>query len=174
MRTPTGHAGAGTLRKLAAMLTMLVAIGGVFAATASPADAASACHTNDRRFSVPGEDLNVHVQLCVGTGIINGVESVHATARVSWDRSVPNIVNSFDFFSVTVRLERADRVIRDNECEVHQRIGGSARGAAPVCSTSWVEKGAARTWTADGIVTYDINNDGKGRFTWDLTGSPAL
>jgi hypothetical protein len=29
-------------------------------------------------------------------------------------------------------------------------------------------------WSADGSVTYNINNDGEGAHTWDLTGSPGI
>ena len=29
-------------------------------------------------------------------------------------------------------------------------------------------------WTADGQVVYDIADDGIGRVTWNLTGSPSI
>lgn len=137
--------------------------------SASPADAATACYNNYQRLQVPTDHVDVWVNLCV----ISSGGNVQAEARVRWDRpAAHDSIRDFDYFTVNVRLERADAVIRSNNCVITELV--NEHETSYVCETSWAPKGSAQTWTSDGAVVYDINLDGQGRFSWDLRGSPAI
>jgi hypothetical protein len=168
-----------------AMLASLAAFTGVLASGASGAGAAPArpsavvaykCTPNARTFAIPSTaDIRVTVNTCVRvtTSAPNGPRSVQALADVSWERGQPRVFAAFDSFKVIVRLERSDNVIQEVTCELGGVIGSSGSGLHTCGPTIAANKGSARTWTSDGYVYADINNDGVGyQPPWYLTGSP--
>jgi hypothetical protein len=154
-----------TLAATAIAVTGTVFIPGV-------AQAASACHATTRTFTIPGAlDPEVTVTLCVRTSGSN----VYATALVEWDRaSLGNMGDpDFESFLLNLRLERSDASIRAASCNVNAAIN-SHRDGQLGCTTSQVAKGSSTAWTADGAVSFNIDNDGLGAQPWELHGSPAI
>ncbi|MEV4015457.1 hypothetical protein AB0J35_33640 [Nonomuraea angiospora] len=78
--------------------------------------------------------------------------------------------NRFDKFVVQARLERDDRVIASQSCDLTDTLNNDFEGS-DTCTTSYVTSSAQDGWTGDGKVTYNINDDGKSDYTWNLHGS---
>lgn len=172
-------------QSLLAVLVLFVGVGGVVAVPAGAEDAgaqvivARKCRDNPRTFALPASaDISVNVRTCVWSdkSCPGCAEEVAAGAEISWSRGQPRVYAAFDSFKVIVRLERSDDVIGSSlTCEVKSIIGSSGSGSYNCSPTNYANKGSATTWTGDGWVSVDINNDGKGRLSaWELTGSPAI
>ncbi|MFI9846092.1 hypothetical protein ACIHFD_54345 [Nonomuraea sp. NPDC051941] len=76
----------------------------------------------------------------------------------------------FDKFVVQARLERDDRVIASQSCDLTDEINNEFDGS-DTCTTSYVTSSAQDGWIGDGKVTYNIDGDGKSDFTWNLHSS---
>lgn len=156
--------------RIALAATAVAVTGTVFAP--GIAQAASACHATTEEFAIPGAlDPEVTVTLCVRTSGSN----VYATALVEWDRaSLGNMGDpDFESFLLNLRLERSDSSIRSASCNLNTAIN-SHRDGQFGCTTAQVAKGSSTSWTADGTVSYNIDNDGLGAQSWQLHGSPAI
>ncbi|MFJ8744699.1 hypothetical protein ACIRL2_35650 [Embleya sp. NPDC127516] len=153
------------------MSAFLMASSALFTVVAAPtAEAASQCQKNTRRFDIPwASDVSVTIQLCV-----NGTASSRrAVATVTWDRGDANGASPFEKFDVFVRLERNDVSKSTRHGDIDFKINGSDWGATAIASGAVVPQPRGG-WTADGVVYYNINNDGEGQKTWSLTGSPKM
>jgi len=147
--------------------TALLAIGAT-----SPAQAAAVtkCKSSVKTFDIPKQtDTKVTIKLCVsGSG-----NSRTAEAKVSWTSGINGSHDPFDDFGVWLRLERKDKQNAVAYGQLSGPIGkfpGSYTLRTPLKTNS--TKGG---WTADGVVSVDINNDGKGpRANWNLAGTPSI
>jgi hypothetical protein len=153
---------------LAATAASIVAIG----PTAAFAAGGEACTPNNRTFNIPNDpDVDVYIQMCIyKDGNFRG-----GFARVYWD------VNSwpydhgklFDAFVVQVRTERYDTATRTVTCDLTNSINSDDHGYS-LCTTTAYTSVAQNAWSGDGKVTYNIDGDGNGNYTWDLSGSPRV
>jgi hypothetical protein len=152
---------------------------------AAPAHAANKqrCHTNAPKvIAIPrGADVRVSEQTCViefpvGAGRAKYKAWVHTTWRPSGSGGIRP--KQFEDYNVTARLELnqsgPDRNLAKRTCKIASRLNRLASGSY-TCQTD-VEGnfGTAGRFTGDGSVVYDVDGDGKGNFSWPLTGSPAV
>jgi hypothetical protein len=153
---------------LAATAASIVVIG----PTAAFAASSEACTPNNRTFNIPHDpDVDVYIQMCIyKNGDFRG-----GFARVYWD------VNSwpydhgklFDAFVVQVRTERYDTATRTVTCDLTNSMNSDDHGYS-LCTTTGYTSEAQNGWSGDGKVTYNIDGDGNGNYTWDLSGSPRV
>jgi hypothetical protein len=166
-------------RTAAVGLTTAVALGGVVA-VAEPASAATRCGPyQPREFDTPGFNVDLKIRLCVSNS--NGVHA--AIAQGNWNDG-GGLTAKFDKIYVTLRPERNNVNKGRNACSLTNSInlydeGKFSRNGTShndtrcgffASSTSNLDGG----WTADGTVTYNINEDGKGDRVWHLKGSPPV
>ncbi|MGK5673489.1 hypothetical protein ACSNOB_11690 [Micromonospora sp. URMC 106] len=149
----------------AAAMASALAVGGALVLGAAPASAATACKTNTKEFPTDFYNADVTVKLCVVSR--NGGH--FADGYVSWNEAGSN---KFDKFVVQVRLERNDADIAVTSCSMTSSINSLYQGD-DFCGRGSFASGSGG-WTADGKVTYNINNDGEGDMVWELTGSPSI
>lgn len=158
-------------RSVSAFATMvLVAFASLFLLV-TPASAAMECNTNEGTFPTPGVYTDVNVKLCAASEEIGDEEMVTARAYVKFSRPIP-LVDGFEQFELALRLERNDKNIALHSCELKDHLNDGQSGSA-YCDTEFVKKRGGG-WTADGVVTFNINNDGGGAQTWTLIGSPRI
>ncbi|WP_406282496.1 hypothetical protein [Embleya sp. NBC_00896] len=140
----------------------------------TPAQAAITqnCRSNEKSFSIPGSrDVSVTVDLCVQ----RDGSRYRAKAYVSWGSWAGMPSNAFDNFNVTLRLERNDATQKSQGVNLTSMINHPSDYNHNVSwPTAWVTSSARGGWSADGVVDYDINNDGRGGKKWDLYGSPLI
>ncbi|WP_460066790.1 hypothetical protein [Streptomyces sp. YKOK-I1] len=131
----------------------------------------------EKSFSTPGSDVKVWIKLCIEYYSEGGYE---ATAYYKWSGSGGTDLDDnrkFDQFDIQVRVEQhdpddGDIVKAARVCDARYNINttDSWSGSCP----KWYSHSRALTWSADGTVTYDIDRDGKGAYTWELGGSPQI
>ncbi|MEX1652157.1 MULTISPECIES: hypothetical protein [Streptomyces] len=149
--------------------------------SATPAAAADTCSAyQSKEFDTPGVDVDVKIRLCVRKS--GGVHLAYAEG--TWGDGGGPVAN-FEQFDIHVRVERSDVVKNQSTCSLSGDLNlygsgsfderGTSRSGSLHCGfmTSTTASGTGG-WSADGSVTYNINNDGEGAHTWDLTGSPTI
>lgn len=172
-----------TRRIAGSLAAVLAAMAALFVATAGPALAADKyiCNSdrspntteNAKRIVAPHiTTITVKIDLCAGR---------HETPsqRIAWGSTTwsGNYVasNPFISFKVTIRLERADRVILSHTCDLASKMNAHHQSLDPVkCATATFNKAPKYKWTSDAVVKFDLRGDGKGAYTWNLRGSPEL
>jgi hypothetical protein len=137
---------------------------------ASPASAAvidRECASNlDKPLFTPGDDVFLDVSVCVqkdSTGVFR------AQADFEWQHGGYKV--DFDKLELHLRLERYDVVVKGARCDFRTRVENETWGSA-LCQVPWTS--AAPPLTADATVVYNHNNDGKGDYKMELTGSPSI
>ncbi|MFF4624955.1 hypothetical protein [Nonomuraea jabiensis] len=156
---------------IAAVAVATATLAGGSVLVSSPAHAASwTCSANwdTRSFELPNKpNVRAEARSCVykdGNTRRGRIEIRWNTNPGAW------IGNRFDKFVVQARLERDDRVIASQSCDLTDEINSDVHGS-DTCTTSYVTSSAQEGWTGDGKVTYNIDDDGKSDFTWNLHGS---
>ncbi|GAA2625017.1 hypothetical protein SMC26_18595 [Actinomadura fulvescens] len=152
-------------------VTSLTGLAGL--AYATPANAASQCATTSKEFPTSGFNADVKVQLCIarnwgGPGGSNSY--TWAYANVSWGDSG---AGKFENFDVQVRIEQNDSVVKSGTCDITSKINtgsGSTTCRIPGSGSYLNISGN----TADGKVTYNVNDDGLGNQPWELAGTPKI
>ncbi|TNC42301.1 hypothetical protein [Mumia zhuanghuii] len=158
------------VRTLASATAVSVVTVGAVTVLASPASADDyRCKTTAKEFPTNGYNADVKVELCLvrswgGTG--GGSEIKRAYAKVSWGESG---AGKWEKFAVQVRIEQNDSVVRSKTCEV---TNINTTTGSYTCSLG-PDTGISGN-TADGTVTYNVNDDGLGNQSWGLTGTPKL
>jgi len=157
--------------RVLAVAMSAVALVGTVGLTASPAAAATKCKTSTEEFPTSGFNADVKVKLCHqrnygGPGGSNAYDLAYAT--VTWSEAGSN---KFDQFAVQVRVEKNDVSVKSNVCDITSRINGSASGSYTCTGTTVVNKFPD---TADGTVTYNLNDDGLGKQLWQLGGTAKM
>jgi hypothetical protein len=120
-----------------------------------------------KEFSTPGFDTDVSVYLCVAE-----LEGKHLAWGVAkWlDGSGRK---KFDNFDVKVRLERYDADYDTHRCDFTSEINNTYEDSK-LCGDAESTSTRNSGWTADGVVYYDIDSDGRGGFTWNLQGTSKI
>ncbi|TYB51244.1 hypothetical protein FXF51_53940 [Nonomuraea sp. PA05] len=154
----------------------LAATSTVAAAPAVAAQGASAVITNctgswaEKKIALPGKpDLLVEARVCV---LANG-NYRKGRIQVRWSVDGLTYGVRFDKFVVQTRLERHDRIHQTENCDYEDEVNNQG-GGSETCETAYMYSSVDGGWTGDGKIVYDVNNDGKGAYTWDLGGSPSV
>jgi hypothetical protein len=164
----------GTRSRRAFAATGVVAAGVVLGTTAAAPAANAAdveyCSGNytqeafqARKIALPGKpDITVYVDLC----LYNHVGSYQAISNVSWDGGFI-IGKRFNSFAATVWVQKNDV----NKCTGtgYPSINNYDSGSLTF-TCAWRSANTSGV-SADGKIVYDVANDGKGAYTWQLTGT---
>ncbi|MGC4806077.1 hypothetical protein [Micromonospora sp. DT233] len=169
------------LTTLAASLT--VAVVSLVPASPAAADNGQRCNENvqSKTFALPGKpDVVHHVMLCFRS-FDDGKADARSLNYWDFEDLVPPVAGvRFDAYSIEVTIERrdtetsADQVMSRWTCDLKAYVNGPRPANLPneVCWTPWISYSWQGHWSADAKITYDINNDGKGSATWNITGTP--
>ncbi|WP_282795736.1 hypothetical protein [Streptomyces sp. CC224B] len=158
-----------------------VAAGCVLLSGTTPAQAAAVpCTGKDQNTkTLTGAGTNrIDVKLCGGRTVDE--DTVQGFASTDWLIEDPDI--TFSKFKVQTRVEKRasedgrDTVVDSVTCDFTQALNSAAQPRYPeMCyPTAVVWYDANFWWSTDATVTYDIEGDGKGDLTWELTGSPLV
>jgi len=135
--------------------------------------AVTSCHSQTRSFPTPGDDTSLTVKTCI-TWSPAAPDSHQSSAWISWTHGGDSAADGnrkFDALEVTIRLERYGRSYGSVACSFAGDINRNRSGSG-ICFGVTLNSTANGGWTGDGQVTYDLDRDGKGASTWQLTGSP--
>ncbi|MFF4488310.1 hypothetical protein ACFY0F_17715 [Streptomyces sp. NPDC001544] len=156
----------GIGRAFLAIATTMVGLSAFTTPTAYAADDISCTGKQHREFDTPGYNVDVYLQLCVWrTG-----STYDAETYIDWADG--GGARKFDLFWVETRLEKNDAAITYNGCDFTRAINDNETGGR-TCGTA-SHTGSGTGWTADATVGYNIDLDGEGEFTWNLTGTPKI
>lgn len=160
-------------RVLVLATAVLVGLAGALA-LATPAGADTvACRTNHKKFSLPHKpDLNVDVNLCVIRESQSGRLRAYTSIRW-WPTTTLPGGTRFNDFVIKLRLERHDKIKKSASYDVVVPIN-TERNSARNYYGVWVSSPPRGGWSADGVVVYDIHDDGLGDVVWNLTGSSVI
>ncbi|MEV0390194.1 hypothetical protein [Nonomuraea sp. NPDC050643] len=162
-----------TIPRLAAVASLFIASLAITPTTA--AWAASACSSpQEKTFSLPGKpDVWVGAEMCIYT---RGTGNNQKTGMLSinWSGSFLG-GKRFDKFVAEVRVERNDIIYGNELCDWTSDLNSitDSEGVMWDCY-AYYNSSLNGGWTADGRIIYNINNDGKGDYVWNLTGSPRV
>ena len=172
-------------RVLVSLVAAVAAVASIAFVNAVPAYAKSTIICNSDRsgdgpkenrntFRIPSGDFTtVTIDLCVSREDKNSQRGAIAR-QIDWGGPYPT-GRRFNYFKLTVRLERADKVIKTKTCDLTAAIN-HYRYPLHVyrCGPLWYSHAHKYKWTADATVHYDIYGDGKGDMVWALRGSPEV
>ncbi|MDN3297600.1 hypothetical protein QWM81_26895 [Streptomyces ficellus] len=137
---------------------------------------------NNRTLDLPGDkpDTAIFADVCVG--VVNG-NQVQARTTLYWHLLADQVVDRSKRFSsvrVTTRAEKrstngTDSIVTSKTCDFTDQLNQAwANSTALTCQSPATAFGSTGSWSADATVIYDIEGDGKGAITWQLTGSPLI
>ncbi|MFD8574913.1 hypothetical protein ACFV1H_06260 [Streptomyces virginiae] len=170
------------LLRASAVGAAAVAVCGVLSVSqASAAQTCSSAGANARIQVMTGiiPEAQLSVPTCV-EAVADG--KVRGKATVNWgfinDGQSDMTSKRFTSFKVTTRLESrapggTDVVVNSKTCDVTANINAAPESSF-TCLTPAVTLDPAKQWSGDATVVYDIEGDGKGPITWQLTGSPLM
>ncbi|MEJ3749228.1 hypothetical protein WEI85_38945 [Actinomycetes bacterium KLBMP 9797] len=154
-----------------ALAASTLAIVGVTALSAAPAQAATCKTSAEKQFDTVGSNVWIKVQLCVEKVATN---THRAYAYVIWEGDDLHFGYRFEKFDLKLRLERNDADMDVYTCHAADAINNKAT-SSKWCGYATSYSTADGGWTADGSVTYNINNDGDGdQAPWSLPGTPKI
>ncbi|WP_037650225.1 hypothetical protein [Streptomyces flavidovirens] len=171
--------------RLSTFAAAAVAFSGVIM-TSQSARAAATCSTassNLRVIDLPGlkPDTQIGADVCADP---SADKNVKADVTLNWgilDDQVQDAGKRFTSFKVISRLENrpspsgVDRVVASTTCDFTNKFNQSyANATGLTCSTPTAAYNADLHWSGDATVVYDIEGDGKGAITWQLTGTPLV
>ncbi|MFH8613673.1 hypothetical protein ACH4E8_01190 [Streptomyces sp. NPDC017979] len=154
------------------MLATALAAGGLLVAssptTAAETAASRGCSTKQHKeFDTSGYNTDVYLTLCVASrdgGYIASADGYYIDGGGK---------RKFDNFDIQIRLERDNKDLKVSVCDITAEINRADNGPIQ-CQTKIHATGSSKGLSADGKVNYDLDADGKGGYTWALTGSPRL
>ncbi|MEV4004831.1 hypothetical protein [Actinomadura sp. NPDC049753] len=157
-------------RRLATTVAASALLAGGLGYLAAPAMAyTEKCTSNqDTTIGTPGTNVSVHIKLCI---VDSG--GYHQAVAYGTFSGGGGTTDKFDNFDLKVRVERYDSVYDTHTCDFTSLINNNSSSAI---SCGWAVSGSSYNygWSADGAVNYDINLDGLGGKTWNLTGTPTI
>jgi len=116
-----------------------------------------------KKIVLPGKpDITVYVDLC----LYNHVGSYQAISNVSWDGGFI-VGKRFNSFRATVWVQKNDV----NKCTGTGDPSINSYDSGSLTFTCAWQSANTSGVSADGKIVYDIANDGKGAYTWQLTGT---
>lgn len=162
------------IKRAAVALSAAVAAVTVPIVTAAPAHAAEYCpgstpdqwSLNTRHIALPGKpDINLSVSLCFHNEVgfyqtVENIEWASTTGGDGWG-------TKFNYIYGVVWTQKSDA----NKCSTtgHPNINAYSSGSY-IFSCSW-KSADTSGMSGDGKIVYDVANDGKGEYTWQLTGT---
>ncbi|MEU9604653.1 hypothetical protein [Streptomyces sp. NPDC048057] len=153
------------------MLATALAAGGLLVSgspTAAETAARKGCSAQQHKeFATSGYNTDVYLTLCVarrGGGVIASADGYYIDGGGK---------RKFDNFDIQIRLERNNKDLTVSLCDITAEINRAEDGPIQ-CQTKFFATGNEKGLTADGKVNYDLDADGKGGYTWALTGSSPL
>ncbi|MFF2021597.1 hypothetical protein ACFVW2_07270 [Streptomyces sp. NPDC058171] len=150
------------------VLASALAAGGLLV-LGNPAEAFSGCSPRqEKEFSTSGFNTEVWVAVCIDPA---GSGTYQATAHGGWVNG--GGVKKFDNFDVQARVERNNVRLTFTTCDYTAEINGQSSGTFMCSSPRYFTTNPAGL-TGDGRVDYDLDADGAGGFSWNLTGSPSF
>ncbi|MFD6231296.1 hypothetical protein ACFWFZ_31195 [Streptomyces sp. NPDC060232] len=154
------------LRLAGASAIALTAIIGL----ASPASASDEYRcTGYQHIELPTNGFNTDItsRVCVWR---NFSGQVRASASFSWQEGGSG---KFNKLLLSTRLEKNDVLKTSAVCNYKSAVNSKEAGGGYVCWTPWTSVPAGGI-TGDAGLVYDIADDGKGDFLWNLGGSPSI
>ncbi|MFJ8886188.1 hypothetical protein ACIRJR_22660 [Streptomyces sp. NPDC102402] len=140
--------------------------------TSAAAAAASNCSAKQhKQFDTVGENLDLYITLCVSRTSSNYYQ---ATVHVAWEDGGNGSAAGMEDLDVNLRLERNDSAYKTASSSYKNPANTYDSGSGYGHVTSTYYSTSTGGWTADGSVNWDINNDGAGGGTWQLTGSGQI
>ncbi|WP_198667765.1 hypothetical protein [Glycomyces dulcitolivorans] len=163
--------------RLASVLATLAIAAGIVFAVGSPAQArvveCTDWDTNEKTFNLPGKpDVTVNAIVCIEN---NGADYYAAWITVYWDGGNVNLYGDrFDKFKPEVYRERNQKIQGTvYSCDFTGEINNLTE-ASDDCLQPFKYYNTNGSWTGDGWIIYNINDDGNGDYYWYLTGSPSV
>lgn len=146
----------------------------------SPAHAATRCSAyQSHSFSTPASDTDVKLRLCVRINPTSGY--AYTTVEGTWSDGGGDLqIDKFENFDIFLRLERNQAtydgpyLARDLTVEINYNDSGSFEDTIGPYNSHTGGRLPSGSYTTDGYVKYNINNNGAGSATWSLTGSPSV
>ncbi|MFC5144550.1 hypothetical protein [Streptomyces aureoversilis] len=158
-----------------------VAAGSVLLSGTTPAQAAPVpCTGKEENVQVfAGSNVNrVDVKLC-GWRTVDE-DTVQGFSEIDWLIEDPDI--TFSKFKIQTRVEKRaaadgkDTVVDSATCDITKALNSAAEPRYPEqchpAAVVWYDP--KYWWSTDATVTYDVEGDGKGDITWELSGSPLV
>ncbi|MGP3979159.1 hypothetical protein ACTWQF_35160 [Streptomyces sp. 8N114] len=150
---------------IAAVAAALVTVTGSGTAQA----ASTECNRTSLSFNLPGNpDMEGYAELCVSR--INST-TLNSKVQVQLEGVHISGGKRFDSFKIIYHLERNGSTVKSRTKPWDIPNGGRVHTTSAGFNTSSSFKGG---WTTDGIISYNINNDGKGAMTKELKGTPSI
>jgi len=174
----------GKPRVLVALVAAAAAVTSIAFVNAVPAYAKDVVSCNSDRsgdgtpenqktiFATNGAYVTITIDLCVSR--IDKNSQRGGTARsITWKGSIA--AKRFNSFKLTVRLEHSEKTVKTHTCDMTATLDRYRMNyRAYSCLAGWATNAGAGHWTTDATVVYDVYNDGKGAYTWQLRGSPEI
>ncbi|WP_199552639.1 hypothetical protein [Streptomyces sp. N35] len=165
--------------RAAAVGLSLVALTGLAATPAHAADDGPACTTTAKTFNTQfTASPQVWVKLCVSYDGDYRVDGTIWWSGAGGAGSNADGDRHFDGFLLTVRLEQyvngADTTYQAEHCDYRGLINGSFGGGEFYCDIPVYSHSRTSTWSADGTVTYNYDEDGEGDKLWNLQGTRRI
>lgn len=157
-------------------MSAVAVVGSAVAAVTMTAPAAQAavqeCYENSKTFDLPHKpDVTVRINLCVE----RDGGTVRAKAHSTWAGTAQFIGGTrFNDFDLEVRLERYDVIKASRVVDLKSRINSYNVASANNTPVFSLQDRPAGGWSTDGVVTFDIADDGLGDQYWNLHGSPVI
>ncbi|MBT2396197.1 hypothetical protein J7E89_09485 [Streptomyces sp. ISL-100] len=151
--------------------------------SASAAETCSTANGNVRAIDLPGlkPDTQIGAEVCADP---SSDGKIKANTTLNWgilDDQVQDTGKRFTSFKVTTRLENrptssgTDSVVTSTTCDFTDKLNQNyANATGLTCSSPAAVFNPDLWWSGDATVVYDIEADGKGAITWQLTGSPLV
>ncbi|WP_327357714.1 hypothetical protein [Streptomyces sp. NBC_01304] len=145
----------------------------------TPAQAAAPeCKTTKREPPLPNKpDVDLKVRICVRLDqASSGYRWYEAYVdRVDWDgTSFYTGGKRFNSLRIKVRLEHNN----DSKDSATENVTSDVNGSEADYRKAFADKASVRTrskqWTADGVISFDAANDGRGTQTRQLTGTKSV
>jgi hypothetical protein len=125
-----------------------------------------------REFDTYMDNLKLDVQLCVQR---HSDGKIQARAEIYWSDGGGLEVAGMKHLILRLSVEHRNKVKYSEGIPLHIRTNHEENGNYIVHTASFNDRSKSKGgWTADGVIKWDINSDGKKGGTWELTGSPAI
>ncbi|HEX6343082.1 hypothetical protein [Umezawaea sp.] len=163
---------------LGAVAALVISLAGASAAYAYPVDHCAA--DQSKQFALPNKtDVIATVMICIQT---DSDGTVRSRFNMHWRYNGPPLGANykFDRWDATIRTERrqppstTDSIVNSATCSFMDDFNDGYIDYNLECYTGWVVRSNAYYYSGDATVVFDIDGDGKGSSTWNLTGSPLV
>ncbi|WP_166663024.1 hypothetical protein [Streptomyces sp. KS 21] len=148
---------------LAVALTSIIGL----ASPASASDEYRCTGYQHKEFPTSGFNTDITISVCVWR---NFSGKVRASASFSWQDGGSD---KFNKLMLSTRLEKRDVMKQGAVCNYKSMVNSRDGGGGYTCWTPWISVPAGGI-TGDAGLLYDLADDGKGDFLWNLHGSASI